>query len=208
MEQNEVMPMATIVKVKNRQGKVFVYLRETYRINGVVKSRNLKSYGQLDILEKEEPGIYERLKSEAKAGLLDNDQDTILELALNLNQPIGADDKSYGWKVLADVYRMLNISSVVKNADTRMKADIDKVLQLLVFQRILKPGSKLFTVSSQDALWGKWDIKEHQIYRSLEVLEKLKPIFSWRCTERSKIISGGWPPLSFMMLPIIILKST
>jgi len=121
-----------------------------------------------------EPGIFERLKAEAKAGSLPEQDDKFLHLAFYRTSPIIADDKDYGWKILADVYKMLNISSVVKKSDTRMKADIYKALQLMVYQRILQAGSKLFTVASQEKLWGSWDIKEHQLYRSLDVLEALK----------------------------------
>ena len=62
--------MAYIRKMKNKEGKIYVYLVEGYRENGKVKSRILEKYGYLDELEAQEPGIFEKLKKEAKEGKL------------------------------------------------------------------------------------------------------------------------------------------
>ncbi|MDR2976161.1 MAG: IS1634 family transposase, partial [Streptococcaceae bacterium] len=62
--------MAYITVRKNREGKSYVYLVEGYRQGDKVRSRILKSYGQLEKLEIAEPGALERLKKEAKAGTL------------------------------------------------------------------------------------------------------------------------------------------
>ena len=62
--------MAYIRKMKNKEGRIYVYLVEGYRENGKVKSRILKKYGYLNELEAQEPGIFEKLKKEAKEGKL------------------------------------------------------------------------------------------------------------------------------------------
>jgi len=41
--------MAYIRKMKNKEGRIYVYLVEGYRENGKVKSRILKKYGYLDV---------------------------------------------------------------------------------------------------------------------------------------------------------------
>jgi len=38
------------------EGKVYIYLTKSYRVGDKVKTRKIKSYGQLDLLEKEEAG--------------------------------------------------------------------------------------------------------------------------------------------------------
>ena len=62
--------MAFIKTTTNKEGRTHVYLVEGYRKDGKVKQRILKKFGLLDELELEEPGILERLKREAKEGLL------------------------------------------------------------------------------------------------------------------------------------------
>lgn len=58
--------MAYIRKMKNKEGRIYVYLVEGYRENGKVKSRILEKYGYLDELEAQEPGIFERLKKKLR----------------------------------------------------------------------------------------------------------------------------------------------
>ena len=41
--------MAYIRKMKNKEGRIYVYLVEGYRENGKVKSRILEKYGYLDV---------------------------------------------------------------------------------------------------------------------------------------------------------------
>ncbi|MGL5972368.1 MAG: IS1634 family transposase [Oscillospiraceae bacterium] len=165
--------MAYIVKKKNREGKSYVYLVEGYREKDKVKQRTLKNYGSLEELEEKEPGAFERLRQEAKDGLIGKKELTELKVTYDFNTPIADDTLSYGWKILEEVYSMLAISSVVKQLKTNASFDVDKVLKLLVFQRILHPGSKLHTVQSQKKLFGQWNLTENAVYRSLPLLHKV-----------------------------------
>ena len=84
--------MAYIRKMKNKEGKNiwFTLLKVTVE-NGKVKSRILEKYGYLDDLEAQEPGIFERLKKEAKEGKLVDKK--ILDVSFPLDVPIYAPDK-------------------------------------------------------------------------------------------------------------------
>ena len=62
--------MAYIRKMKNKEGRIYVYLVEGYRENGKVKSRILTKYGYLNELEAQEPRIFEKLTKEAQEGQL------------------------------------------------------------------------------------------------------------------------------------------
>lgn len=169
--------MAFIRKQKNREGKIYIYLVEGYRENGKVKQRMLKNYGILEELEKIEPNIYERLKREAKEGLLPEITEKQLELTLDLTKKIDNPDKNYSWLLLDELYNNLGISDVTdkymkKNKKT--KYDISKILKLLTYQRILSPKSKFATVKSQKELFGNWNITENQMDRALDKLNDLK----------------------------------
>lgn len=169
--------MAFIRKQKNREGKIYIYLVEGYRENGKVKQRMLKNYGILEELEKIEPNIYERLKREAKEGLLPEITEKQLELTLDLTKKIDNPDKNYSWLLLDELYNNLGISNVTdkymkKNKKT--KYDISKILKLLTYQRILSPKSKFATVKSQKELFGNWNITENQMDRALDKLNDLK----------------------------------
>lgn len=164
--------MAFIKTTTNKEGRTHVYLVEGYRKDGKVKQRILKKYGLLDELEKQEPGVLERLKCEAKQGLLG--EENSLTVDYSLQSPMNEPDKSYGWLLLDALFEELNLSRFLSSYPCKTEYDLAQVLKLLVFQRILKPDSKLATYTSQADLFGNWDISLNAIYRSLDHLNKQK----------------------------------
>lgn len=159
-----------------RGENTYVYLYEGYREDGKVKNRNLHSFGKLSDLEKKEPGILERLKKEAEDGTLPQLSDSTLSVPIDVNEAIAFTDRNYGWKVLNDVYQNLGITAALhKNmAKTKIRYDLDEILKLLVFQRILNPSSKIATLKSQELLYGSWNVESNGIYRSLSYLNTIK----------------------------------
>ena len=155
--------MAYIVKRKNREGNN-------------VKKRTLKAYGPLDDLEKNEPGAFERLRKEAKAGLLHEDIPGQLSVTYNMDQEITYDDVLYGWKIFEELFHALKIPEAIKSvfSNTKKIKQYQKVLKLLVYQRVLNPGSKLYTLNTQKEMFGNWDVNENTLYRSLLPLSKAK----------------------------------
>lgn len=168
--------MAYIVKRKNREGKYYVYLIESFREGDRVKKRTLKAYGSLDKLEENEPGAFERLRKEAKLGLLHEDIPSQISVTYDLNQEITHDDVLYGWKIFEDLFYGLKIPVALKLVfpNTKKIKQYQKVLELLVYQRILNPGSKLYTLNSKKEMFGEWDIDENTLYRSLLPLSQAK----------------------------------
>ncbi|HEM3726446.1 TPA: IS1634 family transposase [Streptococcus suis] len=164
--------MAFIKTTTNKEGRTHVYLVEGYRKDGKVKQRILKKYGLLDELEKDDPAILERLKQEAKQGIL-TDKKT-LTVDYDLLAPMYEPDKSYGWMVLDGLFEELELSHFLKSRPHKADYDLVQVLKLLVFQRILHPNSKLATYASQSDLFGDWSVSRNAIYRSLDLLNSLK----------------------------------
>lgn len=164
--------MAYIKTTTNKEGRTHVYLVEGYRKDGKVKQRIIHKYGLLDELEAVEPGILERLKKEAKAGLLNSNQ--TIQVTYDLLEPMNEPDKSYGWMVLDNLFEELKLHDFMKKVKTKSNYDLTTALKLLVFQRILNPNSKLATVASQADLFGDWDINLNAIYRYLDKLDEIK----------------------------------
>lgn len=188
--------MAFITTMKNREGNTYVYLKESYREGDKVKQRTLVSYGKLEDLEKDEPGILERLKREAKENKLTPEKTIQAQFALDapMNQP----DKSYGWKVLDDIFEELGLATFVDQYnDKRSKTKLSKVLKLLVYQRILAPNSKLKTFENKDLLFGDWDVTLQAIYRSLGRLEKIKEDIEFHLHKRITTLTNRTPSLVF-----------
>lgn len=164
--------MAFIKTTTNKEGRTHVYLVEGYRKDGKVRQRILKKYGLLDELEVEEPDILERLKREAKEGLLTEPQ--FFQVSYDLLAPMNEVDQSYGWMVLDNLFEELKLTEFLKTVKSKSEYDLAQVLKLLVFQRVLNPDSKLSTYASQLNLFGHWEISLNAIYRSLDKLDTLK----------------------------------
>lgn len=145
---------------------------EGYRKDGKVRQRILKKYGLLDELEVEEPDILERLKREAKEGLLTEPQ--FFQVSYDLLAPMNEVDQSYGWMVLDNLFEELKLTEFLKTVKSKSEYDLAQILKLLVFQRVLNPDSKLSTYASQVNLFGHWEISLNAIYRSLDKLDTLK----------------------------------
>ncbi|AEL10007.1 IS1634 family transposase [Streptococcus pseudopneumoniae] len=164
--------MTFIKTTTNKEGRTHVYLVEGYRKDGKVRQRILKKYGLLDELEVEEPDILERLKREAKEGLLTEPQ--FFQVSYDLLAPMNEVDQSYGWMVLDNLFEELKLTEFLKTVKSKSEYDLAQVLKLLVFQRVLNPDSKLSTYASQVNLFGHWEISLNAIYRSLDKLDTLK----------------------------------
>ena len=164
--------MAYIKTTTNKEGRTHVYLVEGYRKDGKVKQRIIHKYGLLDEMEAKEPGILERLKKEAKSGLLSSNQ--TIQVTYDLLEPMNEPDKSYSWMVLDNLFEELKLHEFMKKVKSKSNYDLSTALKLLVFQRILNPDSKLATVKSQVALFGDWDIQLNAIYRYLDKLDEIK----------------------------------
>lgn len=165
--------MAFIRITKNREGREHVYLVEGYRENGKSKQRIIHKYGLLDELEAKEPGILDRLKREAKEDSQSKSEEFLIKLSMkdSMNKP----DKNIGWKILDSFYSALKLDKYFqKNRPSKMTTDLDQVAKLLIFQRILSPGSKVKSYYSQESLFGDWNIPYNAVYRSLDAFNELK----------------------------------
>lgn len=157
------MDMAFIRTTTNKEGRTHVYLVEGYRVNGKVKQRIIKKYGLLDELEKEEPGILERLKREAKEGLLTPSEE--LTVTYSRKAPIGRPDQSCGWKLLDGLFRVLHLPEFFRR---KQDSSLTDAVRLLTFQRILCPDSKIAAFRFQNDLFGEWDVSRNGVYRALD----------------------------------------
>ena len=151
-----------------------VYLTEGYRDeNGKSKQRIIHCYGNLEELEAVDPGILVKLKLEAK-GIKKNE----VKITLNLSDTNTETykDSNYGYFFLESVYKTLGITDFIKNYnfENKFKYDLDEILRLLTFSRILDPMSKKATVESQDTYFENFNVDLQSVYKSLSNLSEIK----------------------------------
>lgn len=165
--------------VKSRTStNIQVYLAESYRIGQKVSSRNIKRYGVLQELEKDDPNILEKLKQEAKELTESNKLENIISIELNLNKKIkeSTSIKNIGSEYLNNVIDSLELRELLLSLTKKdkIKYDIYKTLKFLIIMRILYPGSKLDNHNNLGKLWREYDISLADIYRSLNYYDKHK----------------------------------
>ncbi len=162
--------MAFIIKRKNREGNYYVYLVESYRIKDKTHTRTLESYGRLELMEKNEPGAYERLRKEAQEGLIGRTIPKRLEVSYDSEKEISYEIKQYGWKLFESIFEMIHVKDALMATfnDSNKVSELLEVLKLLTYQRVLNPGSKLYTQKTQGDMFGDWNINENKMYRSLK----------------------------------------
>ncbi|MDD5293724.1 MAG: IS1634 family transposase [Candidatus Izemoplasmatales bacterium] len=157
-------------------GKHTVSLVESYRDQyGKPQHRTLKKYGILEDLEKEEPGILVRLQAEAKA--LTEAKEARQSIEIDFSKLQEKSIVNYGHVFLEATYRQLHIPEFISLYRKQSKSiyDLDRILQLLVFSRILSPSSKRKAYRDKSEFFGDFgSIKLEEVYKSLDDLCAMK----------------------------------
>jgi len=174
-----------------------VYLVEGYRDeNGKSKQRIIKKYGNLEELQKKDPNILDKLKAEAKK-IPKNTVFVELNLnELNLNME---KDKNYGYFFLEQIYKKLEIDTFLKKISSKSnyKYDLNEIMKLLVYGRILNPASKKTTVKHQDEYFEEFNVTLDSVYDSLTEFNEIKEDLQFHLNEKVTEIYGRDATLVF-----------
>jgi transposase len=145
-------------------------------------------------LEEKEPGWFERTKLEVKKDDFELEHKKELLFRFDASKALSVASKNYGWKILDDIFNALKIADVFKSSD---KSKLVAVLKLLAYQRILNPQSKIATVASQSDLFGRWELNENDVYRSLDKLDELSSDIQLKIHQRITETIGRTATLVF-----------
>ena len=161
----------------NHNGKIYLSFVQGYRDEfGKVKQKTIQKLGYLDDLKKQFDDPITHFKEEAKkiSNNLLNEY-TIKNLQ---TQKIENDSKpkNLGYCVVKKVYKELGIQELLDDYQKKLKIDynLNDILSLLVFMRIISPGSKKKAYEEKDILFENYNFSLDDIYRSLTNLNPLK----------------------------------
>ena len=84
-----------------------------------------------------------------------------------------------GYLFLQDIYHSLGIHQICDSISEKYKFDYDlnDILSMLVYSRIIAPGSKLSSFESAQGFLEQPKCELHQVYRALEVIAKENDFF-------------------------------
>ena len=163
------------LKVGTIKGRKYLSIAHGYRdtLTGKSRTKTIKSLGYLDVLEKEypDPIIYfkkiveEMNKQEAASNAPSS-------INIDKNEVISAGQsnrKNLGYSVLSKLYYELGLDVFLNNhaRTLKMEFNVNSIMKLLVFSRILAPSSKKKAFENKDWFFENFDFTLDDIYRCL-----------------------------------------
>ena len=172
-----------IVKSNSSGDDYTIYLAKTYRDEkGNFKTHYIENLGKKSDLIKKHPDLDTYLKDYVEIKTKEEKE----KKELSFNKTISFNNnlvdckydnrtKNIGFLYLLSIYNSLNLDSLFDKylEETKIKYDLNKINQFLVFSRILSPLSKKDSLDKKDNYLYKFDDELHDIYRSLSDLDKL-----------------------------------
>jgi len=169
------------LKMSKSNGRPYLSIVQGYRdpVTKKVKHKTIQSLGYLDVLEKEfsDPvAHFKRVVEEMNQKQLEEnlpvtiafDQDALLS-------PGNTNRKNIGYAVLSKLYHDLQLHSFFTSRSQKFQSEynLNSIVKLLVFSRILCPASKKRTYEGKEFFFDKMDFSLDDVYRSLSQLVTL-----------------------------------
>ena len=159
------------------KGKIYLSFVEGYRDeNGKAKQRTIKKIGYLDDLKKQYDDPITYFKNKAK----EMNDDKIKELTIkNIDSKklsLSSSRKNLGYFALKKIYDEIGFKEFlkIKQKNLKLEYDLNSILELLVFSRILYPSSKNETYNNKEIFFDKFNFSLKDLYRSLDYFDNLK----------------------------------
>lgn len=170
-------------QTKNREGRTYLSIVEGYRVNGAPKQRTVEGIGFLDALEKDYDDPVAHFKAYAKELTLKKKGDT--EAAISFSPTEKIDKRSDSEKIglgsvaLSFCYHALQLDRFwnARKVHARLAFDPNAVFRMLVYQRVLRPGSKMDAYEHKDELPDRCSFSLDNVYQALSLFAKHEDAF-------------------------------
>ena len=162
----------------------YYYITKSVRDGKKIKSVTVKKLGKLSELGyKSHEEALKELKEIAKEFSIKNKDSNLVTVSINVSKSLDdtnnkntiSNELNIGYLYLNKIYKDLGLSEYFKSLKKdkyKIKYNLDEIVKLLVFSRILNPKSKLGTFNDAYKMFGFSDIDLENIYRSLDILKE------------------------------------
>jgi len=146
--------------------------------NGKPTSKTIKGLGYLDELKKEFEDPIAHFT--AVAAEMENERQSSKTITFTIGSDAQlergvANRKNYGHVVFSKIYHELDIDRFLKNArrHENFKFNTDAIMRLLVFTRLLYPGSKRASLLRKDAFFDSFKFSLDDVYDALTHFDEM-----------------------------------
>ena len=170
-------------KMTNKKtGRTYLSIVHSYRDKKTKKTRSktIESLGYLDELEKvyEDPIAHFQAKIKEMNKEMEEEK-TPITFRIDKEERIESTSnnrKNLGYVALSKIYHDLGIHTFLKNRQRHTKSgyDANAIMKLLIFSRLLEPGSKKKSFENKEMFFEKADFTLDDMYRSLSFFHKHK----------------------------------
>jgi len=168
--------------MKNKKtGRTYLAIYESYRDeNNIPRSHSVKKIGFLDELVNDYDDPIQFFTDLAKKMTIDKNNDSSLSLSIDLNSTIdsGYNLLNVGYLPYKHIYNDIGLNDFFINKQKKLNIQfsLNKNLELLVFSRILFPGSKKLTFENRNLFFAPFNtgITRDSVYDSLDYFERFK----------------------------------
>lgn len=172
----------TVSKSKN---SITLYLSKSVRINGKSTTKTIERLGTLEEVQTRAGDMDAMEWAKAYAIKRTNEEKTgnhEILIKYHDNKIIDKDIRTScnaGYLFLQDIYYSLGLNRICSEISEKYKFDFDlnSILSMLVYSRIIFPGSKRASLFDAQYFIEQPNCELHQIYRALEVLAKENDFF-------------------------------
>ena len=176
------------------KGVTRLYFYESYYENGRTKQKCIENLGRLDELQKrfDDPVSHFKKVAEEKNAEQNTSRKTSVPIDLSSTMSTSEDNlRNVGYAVLKDLYKQLELDKFWKLVLRKpsIQYDLEAVFRLLVFSRILYPGSKRDTFLNKSAYFEDMDgFSLKDTYKALDVFDQYdEQLQKWIYSHSSKI---------------------
>lgn len=161
---------------KSHKGILLTYT-VGYRENGKVKHKNIETIGYLEDLKKEYDDPIAHFRNLAKQKSNNEINEITIKNLLSKTIDQNSSPKNLGYVILKKIYNDLGLKDFFENKQSTLKINfnLNTIFSLLVYSRILYPGSKKETFEKKDRFFEDFAIPNIKaMYNSLSYFNLYK----------------------------------
>jgi transposase len=169
-------------RTPQKNGRIYISIVDNYYDKEKKRSNQvtLEKIGYLDELEKlyEDPItlLTQKVKKMKEEKALNN---APICISFSYNETIMLNAnlrKNFGYVAISKIYHQLEIHTFLNNKQRHSKElyDANAIMKMMVFQRLLEPGSKLKSYENRNRYFENSDFTIDDVYRSLSLFDSYK----------------------------------